>query len=84
MNATSFIIHNRHLIQSSRVITSDKLASTEIYSIFISKVQNKPSSNIYFENLFDNYSIDWAAVYMLLHLVTYNTYVQNRKRCSIF
>ena len=47
------------------MITSDKLASTKIYSILISKVQNKPSSNIYFENLFNDVNMDWATIYML-------------------
>ena len=76
-NATSFIIHDHHSIQSSRVITLDKLASTEIYSILISEVQNKPSSNIYFENLLNDYNIDCTTIYMLLRLVTYNTYIQS-------
>ena len=40
--ATNFIIHGQHLIKGSRVITLDKLKSTEIYSVLISKVQNKP------------------------------------------
>ena len=43
-NATNFIIHDPHLIKGSRVITLDKVTSTEIYSILISKVQNKPSN----------------------------------------
>ena len=46
------IIHDHHLIKGSRVITLDKLTSTDIYSILISKVENKPSPNIYYENLF--------------------------------
>ena len=50
-NDVSLISHNHHVIKVSRVITLDKLAPVEIYSILISKVQNKPSSNIYFENL---------------------------------
>ena len=41
------------LIKVSRVITSDKLTSTEIYYMLNLKVQNEPSSNIYFENLFN-------------------------------
>ena len=47
------------------MITSDKLTSTKIYSILISKVQNKPSSNIYFENLFNDVNMDWATIYKL-------------------
>ena len=53
-NAANLITHDHHLIKGSRVITLDKLASTEIYSILIFKVQNKPPSNIYFENLFND------------------------------
>ena len=36
----------------------------ETYSILISTVQNKSSSNIYFENLFNDYNIDWVEIYM--------------------
>ena len=48
--ATNLIIHDHHLVKGSRVITLDKL-TLEIYSIMISRAQNKLSSNIYFENL---------------------------------
>ena len=74
-NATNLIIHDHHLIKGSRFITLDKLTSTEIYSILISKVQNKPSSDIYFKNLFNDYNIDWTAIYMLSRFATYNTYM---------
>ena len=42
----------------------------------ISRAQNKPSSNIYFENLYNDYNIDWTAIYMLPRL-TYNTYMRS-------
>ena len=34
-NAINLIIHDHHLVKGSRVITLDKLTSTEIYSILI-------------------------------------------------
>ena len=68
--------HDHHLIKGSRVIILDKLTSTEIYSILILKVQNKPLSNIYFENLFHHNDIDWAVIYMLSRLVKHNTYMR--------
>ena len=43
----------------------------------ILKVQNKPSSNICFENLFNDYHIEWTAIYMFTRLVTYNTYMRS-------
>ena len=51
---TNLIIHDHHEIKYSRILTIDKLSSTEIYTILISKLQNKPSSNFYFENMFKN------------------------------
>ena len=47
-----------------------------MYSILISKVQNKPSSNFYFENVFDDNDINWAKIYLLPCLVAYNTYMR--------
>ena len=40
-NATNLIINDHYLIKSSRVLTLDKLTSTEINSILISKVKKK-------------------------------------------
>ena len=65
------------MLQGSRVITLDKLTSTEIYSILISRAQHKPLSNIYLENLYNDYNIDWTAIYMLPHLITNNTYMRS-------
>ena len=71
--AANLITHDHHLIKGSRVMTLDKLTSTKIYSVLTLKVQNKPSSNIYLENLFNYHDIDWTAIYMLPRLVTHNT-----------
>ena len=54
-NAANLITPDHHLTKGSRVITLDKLTSTEIYFILVLRVQNKPCSNIYFENLFNDY-----------------------------
>ena len=54
-NATNPIIHDHHLVKGSRVIALDKLTLT-------SRAQNKPSSNVYFENLYYDYNIDWTAI----------------------
>ena len=67
-DAPNLIIHYNHVSKDTRVFTLDKLTSTEIYSILISKVQNKPSCNIYFENLFDDHDIDWVFATMLTYV----------------
>ena len=71
------ITNDHHLIKGSRFMTLDKLTSAEIYSILTLKVQNKSSSNIYFENLFNYHDIDWTAIYMLPCLITDNTYTRS-------
>ena len=76
-HATNLIIHDHHLIKGSSVITLDKLTSTVIYTTLISKIRNKPSSNTYFENLFNGCNIDWTAIYMLPRLATCNTYMRS-------
>ena len=38
-NATNLIIHDHHLVKGSRIITLDKLTSTGIYSILISRAR---------------------------------------------
>ena len=57
-NATNLAIHDHYLDKDSRLITLDKLTSTEIYFILISKAENKTFSNIYFENLYNDCNID--------------------------
>ena len=39
----------------------------------ILKVEKRPFSNIYFENLFNHDDIDWTAIYTLTRIVTHNT-----------
>ena len=45
--------------------------------MLILNVQNKRSSNIYFENLFNHDDIDWAAIYIIPRLVMHNTYMRS-------
>ena len=80
-NAANLITYYHHLIKPSRAVTLDKLTSTKIYSILILKVQNKPSSNICFKNLFNENDIGWTAIYLLPCLVTNNFLI---KKLHIF
>ena len=48
------LCQNHHVIKGARI-----LRSKEIYLILISNIVNKPTSNIYFEQLFENTTLDW-------------------------
>ena len=74
---TNLVVNDHNEIKSSTVLTLEKLKLTEIYSILISKVQNKLSSNYYFNNLFEHTDTDYVAIYKLQRLATYNTYMQS-------
>ena len=76
-NAASLITLDRHLITGSRVFAWHKLSSTETDSLMILNILSKPSFSIYFKNLFNDNDIDWVAIFTLLLLVTYNTYMRS-------
>ena len=64
---------NHHVIKGARILPLDKLSSKEIYSILISNIVNKPTSNIYFEKLFENTTLDWNKIYQSPRLATTDT-----------
>ena len=49
----------------------------EIYSILVSSLRNKPTSQNHFENSFPNYTFDWKQIYLLPQIITINTYQSN-------
>ena len=52
-NATNFIINEHHLIKASKII----ILILKFIMLILKNV-NKISSNIYFQNLFNDYNID--------------------------
>ena len=67
------LCQNHHVIKGVRTLPLDKLSSKEIYSILISNIVNKPTSNIYFEKLFENTTLDWNKIYLSPRLATIDT-----------
>ena len=67
------LCQNHHVIKGARILPLDKLSSKEIYSILISNIVNKPTSNIYFEKLFENTTLDWNKIYLSPRLATIDT-----------
>ena len=68
------LYQNHHVIKVARILSLDKLSSKEIYSVLISNtVNNKPTSNLYFEKLFENTTLDWIKIYLPPVLATIDT-----------
>ena len=57
-NNENDLCQNHHVIKGARTLPLDKLSSKEIYSVLISNIVNKPTSNIYFEKLPENTTLD--------------------------
>ena len=57
-NESNILVLNHHLMKIARILTLDKLMAKEIYSILISSLKNKLTSQNYFENSFPNYTFD--------------------------
>ena len=58
-NETNHLVLNHHLIKNARILALGKVTAKEIYSILISSLKNKPTSQSYFENLFPSYTFNW-------------------------
>ena len=67
------LCQNHHVIKGARILPLDKLSSKEIYSILISSNVSKPTSNIYFEKLFEYTTLDWNKIYLSPRLATIDT-----------
>ena len=67
------LCQNHHVIKGTRILSTDKLSSEEIYSILISNIVNKPTSNIYVEKLSERTTLDWSKLYLLTCLAPIET-----------
>lgn len=68
-NIENNVYQNHHVVKQDRIISSHRLFSEEIYSALISNTINKLISNAYFGKLFENATLDWCKMYLLIHLV---------------
>ena len=67
------LYQNHQIVKGTGVLLLDKLSPQEIYSILISNIVNKQTSNIYFEKLFENTTLDQSKIYLSPRLVTIDT-----------
>ena len=75
-NESNILVLNHHLIKNARLLT-DKLTAKEMYSILISSLKNKLTSQSYCENSFQSYTFDWKQIYLLTQIITTKSYQHN-------
>ena len=69
-NSNNLIIQDHHLIKNHQILCLEKLESKELYIIQLSTPSIKPTSQRYFENLFERIDFDWANIYVMPRLLT--------------
>ena len=65
---------SNHLIKNATILTIGKLTAKKIYSILISALKNKPTSQSHVENSFPSYTFDYKQIYLLSQIITINSY----------
>ena len=75
-NNGSVTIKDDHNIRRTRIFSINKLTVRKLYSTLISNIENKPTSQIYFEKMFPCKPIKWDEIYLLPREVTYNKYLR--------
>ena len=69
-NIKNLVFQSHHLIKNHQIYCLNKLSSKEICSILIESTDLKPSSQIYYKNIFQNSNLDWKTIYTLPRIVT--------------
>ena len=75
-NNGSLTVKDHHIIRRTRIISINKLTARELYSTLMSNIENKPTSQMFFEKMFPNRPIKWDEIYLLPRKVTYKTYLR--------
>ena len=65
-NIENLVFEGHHLIKNHQIYCQNKLTSKEIYSILIESTDSKPSSQMYYKNIFQNSNLDWENICYLI------------------
>ena len=72
-NAKNLVIFDHHIIRKTQVFNLNKLTSKELYSILIDANTVKPTTQDYFQNLFESSDFNWKKIYLLIRNTTLDT-----------
>ena len=62
-----------HITKKNQIYSLSKRNIKELYSLQVSLNDYKPTSQVYFEKLFQNKGIEWKCIYLMPHCVTFDT-----------
>ena len=76
INLGLLTLKDHHIIRNTRIVALEKLNSQGIYWSLIAANNHKPTSQIYFEKLFPDTSLNWKNIYLVARKVTTCTYLR--------
>ena len=76
-NCRNLVLLNHHLIKKNQIYSIMKLTAKELYYLSILSRDVKPTSQTYFENLFEPIACDWEKIYMLPRKVTIDSQIRS-------
>ena len=75
-NTSFLVVKDHNLLRGSMIIILEKLSSKELYSLLISAIDNQPTSQKYFGNLFPNIELPCKEIYLTARKVTVNSHLR--------
>ena len=72
-NAKSLVVFDHQIVRKSQICSFNKLTSKELYLILVVANTIKPTSQDYFENLFESCNFNWKKIYFLVRNITLDT-----------
>ena len=76
-SSTDLLLLNHHLIKKNNLTGLDKLHCRELYNILVYASPHKPTSQVYFENLFRDQELIWKDIYLLPRKVTLDSKIRS-------
>ena len=69
-NIHDLVFHDHHLIRKHYMYFLNRLSSKQIYNFFISQKEEKTSSKLCYQKKFNDSSLNWKNIYLLVCIVT--------------
>ena len=76
-SSTNLLLLNHHLTKKNNLISLDKLNCLELYNMLVYISPHKPTSQLYFENLFRKQDLNWKEIHLLLRKASLDCYVRS-------
>ena len=72
-NAKSLVVFDHQIVRKSQICSFNKLTNKELYLILVVANTIKPTSQDYFDNLFESSNFNWKKIYFLVRNITLDT-----------